>query len=152
MLSAGVWVTSITAAPPPAGRFITLSFYSIFTSLLNINLELCGTNLPNDSFKQIFMDDLFCQQQETRWSEILSYSSGYDKVVLVNLCLEKHLARVDGDWNYLNRLTQAVAMRCICSEQRRLSDAADRAQERQMVTLGGTAQSSARSARDSIIR
>lgn len=48
---------------------------------------------------------------------------------------EKHFDRVDSDWNYLSWVTQAVVMYCICAEQRRLSDAADRAQERQMVTF-----------------
>lgn len=48
-----------------AGRFITLSFYSIFTSLLNINLELCGADLPNDSFKQIVTADLLAAGNPT---------------------------------------------------------------------------------------
>lgn len=37
------------------------------------------------------------------------------------------------EWNYLSRMTNTVAMYCICLEQWRLSDAADTEQERQMV-------------------
>lgn len=44
----------------------------------------------------------------------------------------------DSERNYLSRVTQAVAMYCIFPEQCTLSDAADRAQERQMSPVAGT--------------
>lgn len=43
------------------------------------------------------------------------------------------LGGAESEWNYLSRVTKAAAMFCISPEQCTLSDAADRAQERQMV-------------------